>query len=113
MSRRLGGESHLPTAEPHGRSVRAHQIAVALAGGAAAFVEGPDDEALAAAAVAGGEDAGNARGVFPVLGFDVAARVALDAERVEQRLLRPEEAHGEEDELRGQHFLGAGDVLRE
>ena len=58
----------------------AHQVAVALAGGAAAFVEGPDHQALAAAAVAGGEDALEAGGVFLVLGLDVGARVALDAE---------------------------------
>ena len=38
------------------RQVRlAHQIPVALPGGTAAFVKGPDDEALAATAIAGGE----------------------------------------------------------
>ena len=48
-----------------------------------------------------------------VVGLDVAARVTFDAERLEERLLRPEEAHGEKDELRGQHFLGARNVLRD
>jgi hypothetical protein len=83
------------------RTRRAHQVAVAFAGGAAAFVEGPDDQALAAAAVAGGEDALEVGRVLLVLGLDVAAGVALDAELLEQRLLGPEEAHRQQHELRG------------
>src|SRR5690349_9063986 len=48
---------------PASRQIRVpHQIAIALAGSAAALVDGPDDEALAAAAVAGREDAGDAGG---------------------------------------------------
>src|SRR5262245_27644007 len=90
----------------------AHQIPVALTSGAATFVEGPDDKALSAAAIAGGEDAREAGGIFLVLGLHVAARVALDAEGVEERLLRPKETHRKEDELRGQHLLGAGNILR-
>jgi hypothetical protein len=92
--------------------VRTHQEAVALAGGAAAFVEGPDDEGLATAAVAGGEDAGDAGGVFLVLGFDVAAGVGFELEGLEERLLGAEEAHGEQHELRGEDFFGAGTFLR-
>ncbi len=80
---------------------RAHEKAVALAGSAAAFIEGPHDEALAAAAVAGedaegvgvhGEDALGARDVLrnelPLViarpfdlhgvdGFDVAVFIAV------------------------------------
>src|SRR5437773_8274602 len=44
----------------------AHQIAVDLAGGFATFVDGPDYQGLAAAAVAGGEDLRDARGVTPI-----------------------------------------------
>ena len=92
----LSGPAPDPGSSAYGlRQVRPpHEVAVALAGGAAAFVEGPHDEALAAAAVAGSEDAGDALGVFFEVGFHVAARVALDAERVEQRLLGSEKTDG-------------------
>ena len=66
-----------------------HQEAVAFAGGTAAFVEGPDDEGLTTAAVTGGKDAGDAGGVFLVLGFHVAALVTFDVEGFEQGLFRP------------------------
>ena len=55
----------------------AHQELVALARDATAFVEGPDDERLAATAIAGGEDAGDVGHVLLVLGFDVGAGVAI------------------------------------
>ena len=61
-----------------------HKVTVAFAGGAAAFVEGPDDQALAAAAVAGGEDAFKIGGVLFELGHDVGAGVAFDAQSVER-----------------------------
>ena len=48
-----------------------HEEAVAFACGGAAFVDGPDDERLATAHVAGGEDAGEIGGEFPVIGFHV------------------------------------------
>src|SRR3954447_21889879 len=60
---------------------------------AAAFLDRPDDQALAAAGVAGREDARDARGV--IRGLDIPARVALDAEAVEYRRLRADEAHGQ------------------
>ena len=48
----------LPYADVRSRQIgRAHQIAVALAGGAAAFVYGPNNQTLPTAAVASGEDA--------------------------------------------------------
>ena len=55
----------------------AHQELVALARDATAFVEGPDDERLAATAVTGGEDAGDVGHVLLVLGLDVGAGVAI------------------------------------
>ena len=96
-----------------GQIRRAHQVAVAFAGGAAAFVEGPDDQALAAAAVAGGENAFDVGGIFFELGFDVGARIAFDAERFEQRLFGPEKSHRQQDQLRRANFFGAGHFLRD
>lgn len=69
---------------------------VAFERGAAAFVNGPHHEALATPAVATGKDARDVRMVFLELGFGVAARIAFDAERLQQRLLWSEEAHGEQ-----------------
>lgn len=95
------------------RQIRgSHEEAVAFTSGATTFIEGPDDEALAAAAVAGGKDAGEAGGVFLVLGLDVAAGIAVHIEGIEERLFRPEETHGEEDELGGEDFLRSRDVFR-
>ena len=91
---------------------RPHEEAVTLTGGTPAFVEGPDDEGLTTAAVTSGEDAGEAGGVLLVLGLDVAAGVAFDVEGVEKRLLGSKEAHGEQDELRGEDFFGPWDLLR-
>ena len=85
-----------------------HQVAIAFARGAAAFVDGPDDQALAAAAVAGGEDALDAGRVFLVLGLDVGARVGFHIDFLQQRLLRAEETHRQQDELRGASLFGAG-----
>src|SRR5205085_11207578 len=50
---------------------RAHQIAVAFAGRAAAFIERPDNQALATPAIAGSEDAFDVSGVFVEVGFGV------------------------------------------
>ena len=69
---------------------RAHQVAVALTGGRAAFVDRPDDEALAAAAVAGGEDAGKIGRVDVVVGLDVAAGVGVEGKRLDERLFGSE-----------------------
>jgi hypothetical protein len=54
------------------------QVGVDVAGGLAAVGDGPDDQALAALGVAGGEDAGNGGGELG--GLDVAAPVELDAQ---------------------------------
>src|SRR5207244_2683158 len=66
----------------------AHQISIAFAGGAAAFVDGPDDQALAATHVAGGEYAGDAGGEPAVLGLGVRARVFVDAKLIEELIFR-------------------------
>src|SRR3954468_7209066 len=66
--------------EELGQVGAAHEIVVAFARRATTFVEGPDDQALAATAVAGGEDAFEARRVLVVVGFGVGARVAFDTE---------------------------------
>lgn len=42
-----------------GQLCSSHEVAVAFPGGSATFIEGPDDEALAAAAITCGEYAGD------------------------------------------------------
>src|SRR5207302_1107648 len=79
--------------------------------GAPAFVDGPDDQALAAAHVAGGEHARDARGELAVLRLGVRALVLDHAELFEDLTLRPEEAHRQKYELRRVELLGAGDFL--
>ena len=66
-----------------GKLRRAHEEFVDRPGGVAAFGDGPDDQALAARHVAGGEDLGDA-GPLVGVGLDVAHRVELDAELLEQ-----------------------------
>src|SRR4051812_26539585 len=68
--RQAPGEKIARRAAKHlGQIGVAHQEAVAFAGGAATFVDRPDDEALAAAAVAGREDVREVRPILLVLGF--------------------------------------------
>src|SRR5207302_70523 len=69
---------------------------------AAALVDRPDDQGLAAARVAGGEDAGRRRRELGCV--DVAAGIAGDAERVEESGLGPDEAHREPHELSGRRL---------
>ena len=67
------------------RQIRlAHQIAVAFTGGPAALIEGPNDQALAAAAVPGRENTGNTGRVSAVERLDVGALVACNAQLLEQ-----------------------------
>src|SRR4051812_17745847 len=76
----------------------AHEIFVYCAGGFAAFVDGPDDERLTAAQVAGGEDAFQA-GHVVAAGLHVAARIELEAELLDRpALLGAQKAHGQEGE---------------
>src|ERR1035437_760465 len=89
----------------------AHEEAVGFAGGAAAFVDGPDDEGLAAAAVAGGEDVGDVGFEFSVFGLVVGAGVEFDAELGGDGVLGPKETHGEEAEVAGPFLLGTWELL--
>ena len=56
-----------------------HKVSIAFACSAAAFVKGPDNQALTAAAVTGSENPFKASGVALKLSADVAASVALDS----------------------------------
>src|SRR5580698_1891501 len=71
----------------------AHQVAVALARGPAALVDGPYHQALPSAAVARREHTRDAGRILLVLGLDVGAGVAGDAHFLEECLLGPEETH--------------------
>src|SRR4051812_26495604 len=74
----------------------AHEELVDAVGGAAAFADRPHDQALPAAGVAGGEDAGDA-GHVVVVDDDVAALVELELELRDRAVgLWAEEAHGQE-----------------
>ena len=81
------------------------------AGGASAFVDGPDDEGLAAATVAGNKDAFEVGGEFAVLADEslpVAARVlGLEPEHCADRQLGADEAGGEQHEVGGPFLFGA------
>ena len=74
----------------HGRSARKrsgpHQEFVDRARSLAALADRPHDQRLPAAHIAGGEDLGHGRPVVLGVGLDVGARVALDAELLEQSL---------------------------
>ena len=61
----------------------AHQEAVAFASRTAAFVDGPDDEGLSAADIAGGEDSGNIGREGAVFGFDVGSGVSFEGKLVD------------------------------
>ena len=90
----------------------AHQVAVALARGAAAFVEGPDDEALAAATIAGGEHCRHVGCEFSVLRFEcfpiAAGTLRLDAEHLTDAKFRTEESGREQHEMCRPNFFAAG-----
>src|ERR1017187_6108286 len=102
----------IPSIPPSGQVGVPHEVAVALARGATAFVEGPDHQALPPAAVAGGKDAFEIGGVLLETGFDIGALVAVNAKVLKQRLLGTQKTHSEQDELRRpdlfgpRHFLG-------
>src|SRR5664279_2543048 len=89
----------------------AHEVAVALAGSAAAFVERPDNQALATTAVTGGKDALEVRGILLELGFDISPWVALNSKLFEHRLFGPEKAHRQQNKLDRTHLFGARHFL--
>ena len=104
------GRTWLPRSRGLGRSGVADQVVVDRVGGVAALGDRPDDQALAAGHVAGGEDLLDARPLVRV-GLDVAHRVELDAELLEHPLaLGADEAHRQQDEVGGVHGLGPGDL---
>src|SRR5262249_41416191 len=76
-----------------------HQEAITFASGSPAFIERPDHQALTAACIAGGEDFRVASLESAVVGFHIGARIALDSECFEQRLLRPEKTHCQKHQL--------------
>ena len=88
-----------------GALVVAHEVRVHLGRGASPLGDGPDHEALPAAAVAGGEDARDGGFKLPKLRLEVGPLVRLHPELLREVLLRAEEAHGEEDEVRLPHLL--------
>src|SRR6478736_4512101 len=90
----------------------AHQVAIALAGRAAALVDRPNDQTLPATAIAGGEDPLDRSRVLLVLGLDIGTGVGLEIEVLEQGLLRPEKSHGQQHELCGPGLFRAGNLLR-
>lgn len=91
----------------------AHEEAVTFSGDAPSFVDGPDDERLATAHIASGEDSRDVGHVDIMLGFDVGACVGFESELLNDFLFGPEEAEGEESELTGESAGGAGNFLRD
>src|SRR5436190_18634022 len=80
------------------RQIRvAHQVAVAFAGGAASFVEGPNHEALAAPAITGSEDTFDISGILFEFGPDIGTGVTLKREGLEEGLFRSKKTHRQQD----------------
>ena len=94
-----------------GQQAATYEVLVDGAGGAAAFVDGPDDEGLAAATVAGDEYAFHIGGEFAVLadkGLPVPARVlGLEPEHFVDLQFGADKAVGEQYEVSGPFLFGA------
>lgn len=84
----------------------AHEVVVDLDGGGTTFLDAPDDQALAASAIASGEDARDVGRVLARRGLDVRARILLDAELLKHGVLGAEEAESEEAELAREELCG-------
>ena len=84
---------------------------VDLSGRLPALGDGPDHERLAAAAVAGSEDAPNRRRELSGLGLDVAARILGHIDAIQDLGLGSEESHGQKDQLARVDLLGVGNFL--
>ena len=80
--------------------------------GRAAFVDGPDNQALPAAHIARGEDARYAGGVFARLGAHIAALIPGNAKLFQQHILGAKEPHRQQNQLRRPDFFGAWDFTR-
>jgi len=94
-----------------GEEAGAGEVLVDGAGGASAFVDGPDDEGLAAATIAGDKHALKVGGKFAVLADEslpVAARVlGFEAEHFADFKFWPHETGGEQHEVGRPFFFGA------
>src|SRR5262249_31941341 len=103
-----------PALRPDSRQIRlAHQEAIALPRRATALVDRPHDQALPAPHVACREYARNAGSELAVFRLRVAARVLLDAELIEQLILRAAETHREQQQLRRKDLLRPWNVPRQ
>ncbi len=89
-----------------------HEVAIALPRRAASFVQRPHHQALAPAAVSRRKHTWQAGSELARVSFDITAGIPLHPQRIEERLFRPQESHGQHHNLGGQHFFGAGDRLR-
>src|SRR5829696_4623692 len=89
----------------------AHEEHIDRTRGSAPFVDGPDDQGLAPAAVAAGKNLRQSGAKFTVLSFVVRARIAFDAERLADVLLGTFKAHCEEYELSGPELVGFRNLL--
>jgi hypothetical protein len=94
------------------RQVAAHagEVGVDLAGAHAALVDAPDDEGLAAAAIASGEDTLHVGVVLARRGLDVLASILLD-HASHDLLLGTEETHGKQDKVGVEDLLATLDLL--
>src|SRR5437667_8451722 len=89
----------------------AHQITVAFARRAATLIESPDNQALAAPAIARREYSRNTGRIFPILSFHISAWVTVEAKLIHKKLLWPEKAHRQQHKLRGKHSFCARKLL--
>src|ERR1035437_6360780 len=88
-----------------------HEVAVTFTGGAPSFIEGPNNQALAAAAVPCGKDARDTGRIGAGQRFHVGTLVTLDTQLLEQRVFRTEKTHGKQRELAGHNLFRARDLL--
>src|SRR5207248_1546750 len=79
-------------------------------GGPAALVDRPDDQALPAPHVPSREHSLDARAELAILRLRVGPGILLHPKLIEELILRPAEAHRQEDELGRKDLLRAGDI---
>src|SRR3989338_8647529 len=107
------GGACLRNREERLRQVRTpHQILINIPGNTSSFVDGPDDQALAAAHIAGGEYPFDAGGEFSVFGPGVGSLVALHIKPFQNRFFWPQKTHGQKHKLRRQDLFGTGNLFR-
>ena len=91
-------------------AAHASEVGVNLAGAHTALVDAPDDERLAAAAIASGEDTLHVGVVLARRGLDVLASILLD-HASHDLLLGTEETHGKQDKVGVEDFFAALDLF--